>query len=184
MRSGRPHACTHQLRIVFGGSGAFECRWSKQEEEAEEVGVSGPCGEEGDLPGAPEAQCPGGCRASLFVRVVRWPPPCAWLQALRRRRAGAPHAPWPGAGARRGQASRFGGPAGPARPAPAVWPPPPAAALSPAHLPLRAPGRDPRGAPSGSLGHPAAASSRRRTDLFLFLTHGFRKHVLKFSSRI
>lgn len=150
MRSGRPNASTHQLGIVFGGSGAFECPWPKQEEEAEEVGVSGPWGREGDLPGAPEAQRPGGCRASLFVRVVRWPPPCAWLQALRRRRAGAPRVPWPGAGARRGQASRLGGPASPASPAPAAWPPPPAATLGrgvPRSLRLtcrlRDPGRDP-----------------------------------------
>lgn len=47
------------------------------------------------MAGRPESACPRGCRATLFARVVRWPPPCALRQALGSLRAGV--APAPGA---------------------------------------------------------------------------------------
>lgn len=123
--------------------------------------------------GVPEAE--GGCSPALGTPA-------------------APHAPRPGAGARRGQAARPEGPDSPDSPAPAAWPPPPAAtrargaAVTRAHLRAartRAePAWEPTPAAAQESRNPASASSRRRIDRFLFLTHGFRKHILKFSSRI
>lgn len=49
MRSGRSSACTHQLRLVAGGSGALGWPGPKKEKEAEDVGVRGVSG--GGVPG-------------------------------------------------------------------------------------------------------------------------------------
>lgn len=134
----------------------------------------------GPGPSALEARCRG-CRASLFVRVVRWPPPQQGGAAPPRQRPQLP-AP-PGrvrvrGTVRRARAapptprlprSRPDTSPGRARPdAPAGW--------------LRAPAPGRAQAAEAELRNPASASSKTRTDLFLFLTHGLENTKVLFPS--
>lgn len=187
----------------LGIVGASGCPWLEQEEEAEEVRVSGARGWEGDWPGAPDAQCPSGCRASLFVRVVRWPPPLRFAAGAREAEGGfspasaAPAAPTPpgralvrGGARRRGLAARPAHPARRLQPGRLLRPPPLSGSRCRGHSGAPAGCAHPcgtgLGARSGWLRNPASASASRRrpNDRFLFLSHGFRKRILKFSSRI